>query len=367
MTRRGYPLDSPPLLWFANSALPPTLLRRIGVKLKVRAKELIGQAAVFDLIEYLSEELSTWQKQFMDEEAFAEEAPADVGKRGNNKQCDIVDYDQTSLSVEERKNLPRRQRQKLRAAEKSYTRNDILLEKQRAKEQLDTKRRERIRIENKTLSTRLADKVVDTRWNEWVEEETEKAARKATNDAFLRGQGCDDARDAAENVKKEMLRFHGDLCEADNTEENASMYHPNRNDTHNNSMTTNFMHATNQTHEQEPASFNCNKRYQKIASKQTPLVHLCKEKGEKIPDGPHLYAASKISIELSDLAPCQHLPTPMVTPSPCIEDVLKDITLTQRDQPWLIAPEARVPGCETSGEAAANADAGSKRDISKSL
>ena len=304
---------------------------------------------MFDLIEYLAEELSTWQKQFMDEVAFAEEAPADVGKRGNNNQCDIVDYDQTFLSVEERKNLPRRQRQKLRAAEKSYTRNDILLEKQLVKEQMDTKRRERIRFEIKTLSTRLADKVVDTRWNEWVEEEAEKAARTAMNNAFLRGDGRDDVRDAAENAKKEMLRFHGTLSEADNTEENASLYHPNRNDTHNKSISTNFKHATNHTHEQDPASFNGSKRYQKIASQQTPLVllaeemrHLCKEKGEKIPAGPCLYAASKISIEVSDLAPCQHLPTPMVTPSPCIEDVLKDITQTQRDQPWLIAPEARV-------------------------
>jgi len=33
----------------------------------------------------------------------------------------------------------------------------------------------------------------------------------------------------------------------------------------------------------------------------------------------------------------------VVAPSPGIEDVLKDVLMTQRDQPWLVSPEARVP------------------------
>ena len=41
---------------------------------------------------------------------------------------------------------------------------------------------------------RMAEKAVNKRWNDWVEEEAEKAARKAMNDAFLRGEGGDSAR-----------------------------------------------------------------------------------------------------------------------------------------------------------------------------
>ena len=67
--------------------------------------------------------------------------------------------------------------QKYRAAQKSHARDAKLLEKQRLKEQKDEERRARTRIENETISSRMAEKVVNRRWKEWVEEEAEKAGK----------------------------------------------------------------------------------------------------------------------------------------------------------------------------------------------
>jgi HrpA-like RNA helicase len=43
----------------------------------------------------------------------------------------------------------------------------------------------------------------------------------------------------------------------------------------------------------------------------------------------------------------QHIPTPVVAPSPGIEEVLRDVLTIQKEQPWLISAEARVPTIDT--------------------
>ena len=48
--------------------------------------------------------------------------------------------------------------------------------------------------------------------------------------------------------------------------------------------------------------------------------------------------SSNDAIDLMALAP-----TPVVANSPGVEEVIDEITSTQRNQPWLIAPDARVP------------------------
>ena len=109
ITRRGYPLTSSPVLWFTNMTLPPTLLRRISIKLKNKASELVGQAAVFNLMEYLSENAATWQAEFMQEEAMAEKISED-DVAATESDDDEIDYYTVYFTVEELKKLSRRQR-----------------------------------------------------------------------------------------------------------------------------------------------------------------------------------------------------------------------------------------------------------------
>ena len=116
-----------------------------------------------------------------------------------------MDYFTTTYTAEERKKLSRRQRQKLIAAEKLCARDEIILEKQRLKQQNDEERRQRIQLENKTISSRMADKEVNKRWQDYVHDEAEKASRKAMNDAFLRGEGREEARAAAANESNDRI------------------------------------------------------------------------------------------------------------------------------------------------------------------
>ena len=108
MTRPGYPLTSSPVLWFTNMTLPPTLLRRISIKLKRKANELVGQAAVFDLMEYLSESVATWQTEFTEEEALAEKISEDTQAAATESDDEEIDYFTAHFTVEELKKLSRR-------------------------------------------------------------------------------------------------------------------------------------------------------------------------------------------------------------------------------------------------------------------
>jgi len=381
ITRHGYPLTSSPLLWFTNPTLPPSLLRRISQKLHLKANELIGQAAVFDLMEYLAEKLVSWQKEFMEEESLAEQVAdqndtnaiksrsnvARINSVNDGDDEEEIDFYSTYYTAEERKKLSRRQRQKLRAVEKSHDRDAILLEKQRVKEQRDQERRERVRIENETVSSRMAERVVETRWKDWVFEEAEKAARKAMNDAFLRDESVENAREIAERARVEVLRFHGEIDDdekkvdhsTDNVDggENRPKSIEGNNDLNMTGSVLKCEQVKSLAFDPDIVNGNAGatpKTLLFVEKLRRMYDQKVKEKGSlscsdsKTGPAVHLLTSSKVECigdESYDgnTSSQFHVPTPVFSPSPGMDDVLKDILATQRDQPWLIAPEARVP------------------------
>lgn len=66
--REGYPLLASPLLLFSNPTLPPSLLRRINYCLAKQARQLIGEPAIFSLVDFLSSTLRKFQKDFVQEQ-----------------------------------------------------------------------------------------------------------------------------------------------------------------------------------------------------------------------------------------------------------------------------------------------------------
>ena len=375
LTRRGYPLTSPPMLWFVNRTLPPTLLRRITCKVANKAKELMGQAAVFDLIEYLAENISMWQQEYTDEEAIVEEN-ATKGKNVDTTNAEEdegkIDFYTQTFTAEERKKLSRRQRQKLRAVEKSHARDEVLLEKKRQKELKDEERRARVRIENQTISSRTAEKIVERRWKEWVEEESEKAARNAMLAAFMRDESREQAREAAEAARIEVLRFHGELevepvsdeKQIDRNNVGALYAAPTQTSADTNGEVTGTEDDINKTEIDFVVAAKPTAR-QSGATPKTLLFteklrrmyeQKAKEKADGIRGGSsiegsseyssiHLVSAGATPKEKSDGSdtPQTHVPAPVVAPSPGMEDVLRDVLETQKQQPWLIQSEARVP------------------------
>ena len=368
ITRDGYPLTSPPMLWFTNTTLlPPTLLRRISINLKNKATEYIGQAAVYDLMEYVAEELPGWQKEFIDEEALAEKTSEENAKDqddGIGSDEDEIDFYTQTFTAEEIKKLSRRQRQKYRAAQKSHARDAKLLEKQHEKLAKDEARRERVRIENETISSRMSERVVNRRWKEWVEEEAEKAARRAMNDAFLRDEGRDKAREAADAARKEMLIFHGELEEESVDEKKEDQPTESKTDEGDHEAAADSTNPRSVNEVIIEAGEDVTKLQQQAAnSEATPKTLLFVEKLRRMYEAKALEKAegsnddeSKFgalhltdaesktdNTDTMDQSAKPHVPAPVVAPSPGIKDVLKDLIQTQTDQPWLVAPEARVP------------------------
>lgn len=362
ITRCGYPLASPPSVWFANPTLPPSLLRRISVNLQSKAKELVGQAAAYDLIEYLTENVSVWQKGYTDEQAKIEEETSDDLEESE----DDIDFYTTTFTAEERKKLSRRQRQKLRAAEKSHARDEILLEKQRQKEMNDEERRARIRIEDSNITARRAEQVVEQRWKEWVEDEAEKAARKAMNAAFLRDETREQARSAADAARKEVLIFHGELEEENESELNVAEVPspaPQQADA--------ALVKDEATIESKPKSHVDVNKLTLESAPSAPLVksgttaktlaftdklrRMYEQKAAEKAAGSsstvtktiHLTSASADTVPKNKESSPTHIPAPLVTSSPCVEHILEDVLTTQREQPWLLQPDARVPNLGT--------------------
>lgn len=379
ITRQGYPLTATPMLWFANSTLPPTLLRRISINMNKHTQELVGQAAVFDLMEYLAENVSQWQKEFIDEEAIAEKK---ISEEAEMLESDDDEIDYYNMTVEESKALSRRQRQKYKAAQKSHARDTVLLEKQRIKEEKDRARIEKTKLENSQVSSRMAERVVNKRWEEWVENEGEKAYRATMNDAFNGGADRDEARKVADIARKEMLIFHGALNEEENSnkqkvepvgkkssdvKENAESAIDNLPSSANTDSNSNAHQAT-RSNEATPKTLlfveKLRRMYEEKAKEKAAGIS-ADSSGEL--GTLHLAnATSKAAIDDAGSTEAIHVPSPVVAPSPGIETVLKDVLTTQQDQPWLISPEARVPTTEER-ESPPTADDARKHKISTAL
>ena len=384
LTRRGYPLVQSPIVWFSNGGLPPSLLRRMNTSLIKKSRDQLGQASVYEIMEYLSENLSLWQQEFIDEEVSAEKATAAIDEKSVNTEVtsddEEIDYFTTTFTAEERKKLSRRQRQKLIAAEKLYARDEIILEKQRLKQQKDEERRQRIQLENKTVSSRMADKEVNKRWYDYVHGEAEKASRKAMNDAFLRGEGREEARTAADNARLEVLRFHGEIeenCDNEKEQSNAAGSSSTFNDdrekieAESDAAEGKAVNASLTTH--TPMSDATPKTLLFVEKLRKMYAQKAKEKAEGIDSSQSEYGTVRLADPSSaSNGPTTHAPTPVVAPSPGVAEVFDDIVQTHETQPWLIAPDARVPISSEktdfyTSETISNEELQKKEKLSKSL
>ena len=384
LTRRGYPLVQSPIVWFVNGGLPPSLLRRMNTFLIKKSRDQLGQASVYEMMDYLSENLSLWQQEFIDEEASAEKATADFDEKAVNTEMtsddEEIDYFTTTFTAEERKKLSRRQRQKLIAAEKLYARDEIILEKQRLKQQKDEERRQRIQLENKTVSSRMADKEVNKRWHDYVHNEAEKASRKAMNDAFLRGEGREEARVAADDARLEVLRFHGEIeenCDNEKEQSNAAGSSSTLDDDRgtieieSDAAEGKAVNASPTTH--TPVSDATPKTLLFVEKLRKMYKQKAKEKAEGIDSSESEYGTVRLADPSSaSNGPTTHAPTPVVAPSPGVAEVFDDIVQTHEMQPWLIAPDARVPISSEktdfyTSETVSNEELQKKEKLSKSL
>ena len=200
------------------------------------------------------------------------------------------------------------------------------------------------------------------------------------NDAFLRGEEKEQARDAATTARLDMLWFHGELEDGDSNDNDQSQVKPPQS-----SKKTDGDKSPPEV-ANEDSDFN--RPTVKPESESTPKTILfveklrrmyeekAKEKAAGIIEhstnklgGLYLTSASRNTAVDNDSSSLQtHVPSPIVAPSPGVEDVLKDVLITQREQPWLIPPDARMPTTdENSATEVGAVDDARKHETSESL
>ena len=363
--RPGYPAFEPPLLFFHNPTLPPSLLRRVNMELCRLVHDKIGDSCVFEVVNYLSTELLTLQEHFMKEQRSKElEAEQLRLRREAGHVIDEVEYDEEAK-------LGRRQRAKLKAKAKAFEQPEIAQQGEMERLVRQDAQRERIREENKNFRFVMAERAIKKRENDRQEEEMNNVSRAAMNTAFIEGASVEQAREAAEKAKLEYMREHGlidkQLQDADGSEDADREAHKsesivsklsaneNGKENDNNEKRYNIPVATPTTTAfmERLREMYSSAAKEKATGGDPSIFDLRNQKQEEREiQGYHLNPAEEENIVEDDAREIVKFPRPVAVPVGELARVMEDVISTQKEQPWLIAPEARAPeaGADISEE-----------------
>ena len=389
--RPGYPVVQTPLHLFQNPTFPPSLLRRINQKLAIKAQELIGTPAVFELVTFLSESLPMFQAEFIEEQK--RERDEERRRQQEKRLAEGSNYDEEYDELGDPRSLSRRQRSKLKAAEKAYQRPEQLEQYHAERRERQAARLQRIQQEESRLRQSMAERVISQRQEEQIQQDAERAARAAMNTAFNRGASVDEARAAAQEARNEVLREHGVTIEeehigkdetteavASDLEDASPATSENISSTEATPKTSAFMdrlkdtvakavlqNPTKSSNSQTEATPTTSAFMDRLRQMYDDAVRAKTGKPKGVdrsdPDGTEdstVETTSRTEPELdayhlSD--PEWHegegqtesrLPRPVAVPTGELADVMKDVITQQQDQPWLVFPEARVPTVKVS-------------------
>lgn len=359
--RPGYPVLCAPLLLFTNSTLPPSLLRRINFRILQQANDCIGEPSIFSIVDVLCNCVSEMQLEFIKEQRSREMEVEQIRMRkavGHLNVDDVIE-----AQYENDGKLGRRQRAKLRAVEKAFDHSENLLKQEEERKQKQRERLERVKEEEKSLRLTLAERTIQERKRKQILDDAESSARRAMNDAFNRGATAEEARTAASNAKRRVLREHGEpvsdnesstekepIEEANEVagDDDASTLHEgieaNGEEAESASRTTQatpttvaFMERLRQFYKDAAAT--------KV--KQDKTVTNVSEKQGLRDDSESLslaLAEPREKVEEDTISkPISHIPAPIPIATGDLSNVMKDVVKTQQEQPWLVSPEARVP------------------------
>ena len=422
--RDKYPAAQTPLLLLVTKpVLPPSLCRKILSELGKQAQEILGISngaetgypVVFELVAYLEENLPSFHKEFCNEqrrkEFEAEQArllrQRQIEMEKSEKAMELVykkaSRSESGVGVE---SLGRRQKAKLKAAEKAFDRPD---QKQALYKEYRRKQEERVKAtqhQNKSANVRAtkAQQAILNRQKELIDEEAEKAARSAMSEAFRKGKSREEAREAAEKARIESYRENGVTIVDENAKEEVVRETESPEETKGKGDESNskdstqsprptkasskFMERLRNTSSQPStvtidASTNITVEAKKKPIKgPTPNTSAFMDrlremyesaanngknsKGEKDDggsnkgsmnsklDGYHLYEPSEEDEEEDSI---ENLigepssikrPNPVAVPSGELAEIMTDIITQQKSQPWLVSSEARAPTTHSS-------------------
>lgn len=399
----GYPTVETPLFLFCNPSLPPTLLRQINIVIHQKAQELLGVPVIFDVVSFLADVLPEMHMEFIKEQRRKEFDAEQVrlSKHRQQQQKQLGPYSNDDADPYDDKKLGRRQRAKLRAAEKAYNRPDEMERWQQEYRRRQDVRVDEAREQNTRIRATYAQAAIAKRQREAIEEEAEKAARAAMSRAFNRGASVDEARAEAEEARRQSLIHNGVGLEDDG---NTVEQKPNEEDDKSNgkdavadeidqptskleqpARSSQFIEqtqgspataaipapATRPTQNTAVFMDRLREMYNKAAREKTnPGGGDGGEKGPRNPlrelDGYHLGGPSQETSQ--SLEPTgQRVPRPVACPAGEMVDMMKDIISQQEEQPWLISQEARAPTTSLRRAIVSPAEQRREKEISERL
>jgi hypothetical protein len=343
------------------------------VKLYQKAFQMIGTPVVFEIVSFIGDSVTEWQKEFMQEqrrkEFDAEQTRLLRQRDGLVKKFGNVVATQYAFA-DSGGRLGRRQRAKLKAAAKAYDRPDHMAQLEEERKRRQAARVADVKYQNSQIRSQYAQDAIMKREQQRIEEEAERSARIAMNAAYNSGKSPQEARAAAELKRQEVFQYH--LGGEDNIEEDKenpedlpidkSPIDPTDSEAHVSEVSDNVMVSsaseslpTKSGPTQTTSAFmdRLREMYEKAAKKKSGSHKPAKgdDDDEKLDasSGDELSSPSQlegyhldtsISLRKDEV---DHIPRPVAVPGGELASVMKDIIAQQEDQPWLIAPEARVP------------------------
>jgi RWD domain len=376
--RPGYPAFETPLLLFRNSTLPPSLLRRVNEELVRHVRQTLGNASIFDVVTFLSSELPSLQEDFIKEQRTKEMAAEQIRmRREAGHVIDDDDYDPYAK-------VGRRQRQKLKAAAKAFDLPEQQKQAEMERIEREKARTERVQAENKNIRQSMAERAIAKREKERQEEEIDAVYRAAISEALNNGDSVEDAREAASKAKLKYMREHGLLLEdtsgpkgssfGDEEDKNgeSDVSQENRNtETDVEERKENIPYSTPST-----AAFMERLRDMYAAAAKAKAEgkdpKVLKTKGKKRQDQDldayHLNPPKVNNEEAREvLDEGLHFPRPVAVPVGELARVMEDVIATQKDQPWLVASEARAPETVEQGSEDVRKATQKCQDLSRKL
>ena len=355
--RPGYPAFEPPLVFFCNPTLPPSLLRRVNMELVRQVHQSLGAPAVFEVVNYLSTELLSLQEDFMKEQRSKEmEAEQLRLRREAGHVIDEVEYGEETK-------MGRRQRAKLKAAAKAFDQPDVAQQAEKDRLERQDARIERAKVENKNFRQSMAERAIEKREKERQEEEINAVGRAAMSAAFNTGASVDEAREAADKAKLEYMLAHGliktlpkkaadDALPATTTDEGGN------GDSHPNQPEASGEDDNEDKKENVPVSTPTTAAFmERLREMYAAAAKEKAEGGDISARRPRKGKKQEQELEAYHLNPAQEevedegeelnenvrFPRPVAVPVGELARVMEDVISTQKEQPWLVAPEARAP------------------------
>jgi hypothetical protein len=359
--RPGYPGAQVPLFLLTNPSLPPPLLRQINAAIVHEAHSIAGAPVIFDIISFVESNLSSMKSGFLKEQRAKE---FEAGQLRLRKAAGH-DVDE-ELDESSDKKVGRRQKARIKGAEKAYDNNDKVQREEQQKRQ--QKRIENVKSQDKTIRQSMAELAIERRDKERMNEEMEKVTRAAMNNAFNRGESADGARAAAQLAKQEFLLEHG-IAEAAGVEhkaapvknEQVSSVDEDSGDVEDVSDEVENSDASTKLPVATPTTMAFMDRlrgmYDVAAQGKTagayPLAKPNKPAGNEAND--------------KDIVGPESVPCPVAVPVGDLAKVMEEVIAIQTEQPWLVSEEARAPGAVSDRDGLTSDQLRRREDLSNSL